>query len=226
MSPKAAKSLERLRGLVLAYLTAKEALHAAGYIQEIDFHEDQLRLPITETRFMREAAWVVLCSGMREAVISRCFARFSAAFFDWRSTALILTEQDRCTREALRVFRHQAKIKAIIRIAALLSQTGVEEIKARLVLEGAKALSHFPYLGPVTSIHLAKNLGLPLAKPDRHLVRIANRAGYESVQVLCEDISSATGQPIQIVDFVLWRFATIVPHYLDLFELEPSLVRA
>jgi hypothetical protein len=68
-------------------------------------------------------------------------------------------------------------------------------------------------------MHLAKNLGLPVAKPDRHLVRIAGAAGYPNVDALCKDISEITQHPPSVVDVVLWRFATIQPSYLDSFTL-------
>ena len=67
----------------------------------------------------------------------------------------------------------------------------------------------FLSFGPITSVHLSKNIGLPLAKPDRHLVRLANDFGYESAEELCEQISSLVGDSVAVVDVVLWRYATI-----------------
>ena len=66
-------------------------------------------------------------------------------------------------------------------------------------------LSQFPFIGPITANHLAKNLGYQLAKDDRHLQRIALRFGYKSAQGLCADISAVTGDSIAVVDTILWR---------------------
>ena len=78
-------------------------------------------------------------------------------------------------------------------------------------------LKSLPYIGPVTCYHLAKNIGLQVAKPDRHLTRLANHTGYNDVQLFCEDISRQTGDSIPAVDIVLWRFASITEGYLDFF---------
>jgi hypothetical protein len=78
---------------------------------------------------------------------------------------------------------------------------------------GVNYLQQFPYLGPITSLHLAKNIGLPVAKPDRHLRRIADKLGYSCVQKLCEDIARATDEPVPVVDLVLWRYSTLRQQY-------------
>lgn len=80
-----------------------------------------------------------------------------------------------------------------------------------------EALQSLPFIGPVTRYHLAKNIGLPFAKPDRHLVRLANSAGYTDVQRFCRDISVYANDSIPVVDIVLWRFAAITNSYLNVF---------
>lgn len=64
------------------------------------------------------------------------------------------------------------------------------------------------FVEPTTSLHLAKNIGLPVAKPDRHICRIANTFGFDKVQRLCENIARVIDEPIQVIDVVLWRYAT------------------
>jgi hypothetical protein len=70
----------------------------------------------------------------------------------------------------------------------------------------ALALQRLPYIGEVTSWHLAKNIGADVSKPDRHLVRVAARFGYADVSSMCKDISSAVGDKMSVADLVLWRF--------------------
>ncbi len=60
----------------------------------------------------------------------------------------------------------------------------------------------------VTWRHLAKNLGMPVAKADRRLVRLAAAAGRDCVDVLCEEISAWLGEPVAVVDVVLWQRPT------------------
>jgi hypothetical protein len=76
-----------------------------------------------------------------------------------------------------------------------------------------------PYVGPVTWRHLAKNLGAPVAKTDRHLVRLA--AGRPSVDVMCDEIGRWLGEPVAVVDIVLWRWS--VPHAQDCREPRDGL---
>jgi len=68
------------------------------------------------------------------------------------------------------------------------------------------ALRCLPYIGEITSYHLAKNLGADVAKPDRHLVRFAASQGFSDVHTLCSAISQVSGDPLRVVDVVLWRF--------------------
>jgi DnaJ-domain-containing protein 1 len=77
------------------------------------------------------------------------------------------------------------------------------------------ALRTLPFIGPVTQFHLAKNIGLDVAKPDRHLVRIAQLFQFASVQDLCETIANQAGTRVAVVDLVFWRFATLNRRYLE-----------
>ena len=70
----------------------------------------------------------------------------------------------------------------------------------------------------MTAYHLAKNIGLPVAKPNRHLIRIAQMEKYSDVQTLCGDISKLSGDSIPVVDIVLWRYATIERNYIDVLS--------
>lgn len=55
------------------YRTAKERLLSAGFATEINWQLEQEFGAFTETDLLREAAWAILCSGFREAVVRRCF---------------------------------------------------------------------------------------------------------------------------------------------------------
>jgi hypothetical protein len=72
-------------------------------------------------------------------------------------------------------------------------------------------------MGPATSHHLAKNIGLDVVKADRHLLRIAEKAGYNCPDELCETISEYVGDKKSVVDVVIWRFAATQSNYLDFF---------
>lgn len=60
-----------------------------------------------------------------------------------------------------------------------------------------------PWIGGITKYHLAKNLGVDVAKPDRWLERLAGAEG--ATVALCERLARETGDRIATVDVVLWR---------------------
>src|SRR5687767_13934094 len=106
---------------------------------------------------------------MRETVIREKFPFFSKAFFQWQSAELIAQNANRCKKQALRCFRHDGKIDAIISIAHSIDTIGFDVLKEQIFEHGADFLRQYSYMGPATSLHLAKNIGLPVAKPGRHL---------------------------------------------------------
>ena len=87
----------------------------------------------------------------------------------------------------------------------------------RFQSEGVEFIQTLPFMGPATSYHLAKNIGLDVVKPDRHLLRMAAAVGYDSPSLLCEDIAASVGDRVSVVDVVLWRFATLNSNYTDYF---------
>lgn len=205
--------------LVDLYLRAKKSIIEEGFAEEIDWQNDIHFSQINESYFLKEAAWVVLSSGMREFVIRKKFPAISAAFYHWKSSVRIIKNKEKCRMHALVVFRHEQKIDAIIDIANRISKNGFTSLKNCIQNEGVRFIQTMPYMGPATSYHLAKNIGLDVAKPDRHLLRIATVTGYNNPQNLCEDISSFVGDRIAVVDLVMWRFATLNPNYLEYFDV-------
>jgi hypothetical protein len=201
--------------LAIFYMDAKHFVVAAGYASEIDWQEQQKITNINERDFLREGAWVILSSGMRETIIRQRFKNISEAFFEWESAEKIVKQEKHCIKEAFQYFRHLPKLKAIVNIAIHLFEYGFDRVIESIKQGGLDYIMTFPYMGPATSCHFAKNLGLPIAKPDRHLLRITQKMGYSSPQELCRNIAEQTGDKISVIDIVLWRFATLVPNYLE-----------
>jgi hypothetical protein len=199
--------------LVDAYLAAKEIVIARGYGAEIDWQRGLCFDRVTESAFLAEAAWVVLSCGMREAVVRKTFAHVSAAFYQWESAGRIAGGVDSCVEAALPRFNHRGKITAIARIACQVDRLGFGQLKEEIARRGVARLREFPYMGPATSYHLAKNLGMDVTKPDRHLIRIAEAAGYGSPDLLCSALANAVGDRVAVVDLVLWRYATLASNY-------------
>jgi len=200
-----------------AYVKAKLKVLASGYAPEILWQKTLRIQDLTEVELLRECAWVILSSGMRESVVSKKFPDIGQAFFDWASAQEIVWHRDHCVRTALPFFRHEGKIEAIAQSAQIIYSKGFEVLRDEIVRDPIGTLRHFPYIGPATSFHMAKNIGLPFAKPDRHLCRLAALSGYEEPSDLCSAIAEYIGDPVSVVDIVLWRFAILQPDYLTVF---------
>jgi len=198
-------------------MTAKEWIIERGFHTEIDWQAEVSPALVCESTFLQEASWVVLSSGFRESVLRSKFPQIAEAFLCWRSAAEITTNRSSCRRRALTAFNHRGKIQAILDIAEIVYREGFWRIKEKLLAKPLDFIRTLPYLGPVTSCHLAKNLGLQVAKPDRHLVRIATTCGYETVQDLCTTVGEIIGDSVSVVDLVFWRYATLNPHYEKAF---------
>lgn len=216
-----------LRGLVTAYVHARQAVIEAGFLREIQWQQSRTILTVTESEFLREFAWVVLAAGMKEAVIRGKFQQVSRAFLNFNSARAIVDSASRCRKDALSVFGHSGKINAIIDAASRLDADGYKHTVARLRAEDVEYLQTFNYMGPATSCHLAKNLGLDVVKADRHLLRITAAARYDCPGRMCRDIADFVGERVGVVDLVLWRFATLSRTYLQQFtQFLPSFVAA
>jgi hypothetical protein len=208
---------DRMEALAHGYLDAKAILVRSGFVDEIDWQESRCSADVTERELLSEAAWVVLNSGMRESVVRGLFPRIGVAFYEFRSASLIVLRASACRRKARRVFDHPAKIGAIIEFARMTDQLGMSVLMDRLRAEGPEFLCSLPFFGPATSRHLGKSLGLDIAKPDRHLSRLAKATGFTDAQGLCEALASITGDRVAVIDLVLWRYATIEPNYVRTF---------
>ncbi|MCD0462367.1 hypothetical protein [Roseiconus lacunae] len=195
------------------YIDAKNAVVEKGFAHEIDWYAALDLRAMTETDFLREAAWVILNAGMRESVVRSRFQKITDAFLGWRDAASIVETQSRCEENGRLHFNHDRKIKAIVAVAKRVLETEFEVVKRCVVEEGPTYLITFDFIGPVTSLHLAKNLGANVVKPDRHLVRIAAQTHYSSAKKMCEAISFITGEKLAVIDTALWRFAAITPKY-------------
>jgi len=161
---------------------------------------------ITESDFLREAAWVIFCSGFRERTLRRHFSYLSLSFCDWESAKVISENAAACRTAALAAFNNQRKVNAVIEIARRIVRVGFPTLKDDFLSKPIEVLQTLPYIGPITVFHLAKNLGLPVAKPDRHLQRLAVALSYPDAHLLCQDIATLTGDPPQVVDLIFWRY--------------------
>lgn len=188
-----------------AYARAKQFAEA-HFPGEIEWQRGLAIESVTESDFLRESAWVIFCSGFRERTIRACFGYLSLCFCDFESGTVIVENAQACRAAALARFNSARKVDAVLQIAAQVASEGFARVKRRVLNRPIDELQKLPYIGPITAFHLAKNLGFPVAKPDRHLQRLATILEYSDVHALCCEISTLTGDPLQVVDLILWRY--------------------
>jgi len=192
------------------YNYAKKSVIELGYEDEIIWQNNIDFNYYNESDLLRESAWVILCSGFSEKCIRKKFNMISLCFCDWKSAEDIIKQKELCTETALMCFSNKKKIDSIVKIADIIYTNGFENLKYKISKNPIEELKELPYIGNITANHLAKNLGYNIAKSDRHLQRMAEKNGYQSVLNFCRDISKESGDKISVVDIILWRFSVLV----------------
>ncbi|AEG02835.1 hypothetical protein [Methylomonas methanica] len=195
--------------LLELFNVAEKTVKAHGYGWEIEWQREREFANFLESEFLREVAWVILCSGFKESIVTKKFDYISLCFCDWESAIDIINNRDVCLLTARSIFKNEKKLNAIVRAAEIVHENGFYNFKSKVHENPIQVLQELPYIGQVTSWHLAKNLGLKVAKNDRHLARIAQNWGYSDAHSLCGDISMLTSVPASVVDIILWRYAVI-----------------
>ncbi len=173
---------------------AKLFCYKKGFESEIESVRRRDFSIIDAEQFFLDYVYVVLNTGMSNRGAESMYVDFL---------------QSKCNPE---VIKHSGKRKAI--------QTGLreyknwysklKELKSNPATKDEEILDYLetlPFIGDVTKKHLARNTGLlmSVAKDDRHLVRLAWRFQFKSVQEMCEYISKYTGEKVGVIDVILWR---------------------
>jgi hypothetical protein len=187
------------------YVRAKEWLIEAGLGPEIEWQQSRDPVTVDEPTFLAEAAWVIYNSGFREAIVRRKFDFISLCFCDWASKEIV-EAGSKCVDAAMLAIANRRKHEAVLAVARRIAATGYRAFYDGLLENPIAELQRLPFIGPVTAVHLAKNLGFDVAKPDRHLVRLHKALGFPDVAKMCAHLATVTGDPVRVVDLVLWRY--------------------
>lgn len=157
--------------------------------------------------FLSDLAWCVYNGGMRQAVIRAKWPALMDAFSGFWPDYVVDPER-RCVEKALKVINHRGKAEAIVKAAQkVLEDSPIgHKLESLSDSEALDYLQTYPYIGPITRYHLARNLGFDVVKPDRHLVRLARALDYGSPDALVSEIAKLTGERKGFIDYVLWRW--------------------
>lgn len=148
--------------------------------------------PTDGTDFALRVSYVILNSGMRWTVAKDIWNRMRPSLME--------------TGEVGATFGHPGKAKSINLVMS--KRTEFFEGFRLAWEEGAEKVIDFcgalPHIGEITKYHLAKNLGVDVAKPDVWLERVASESS-ETVQDLCGRLSKQSGDSVSTVDYVIWK---------------------
>lgn len=175
------------------YEQAKKFIIAQGHKGDIEWADNLSKQKLTVELFLNEFTWTVINSGFKYQIAKKMYEKLC-----------------KYPEELDKIIRHPSKNKAIKRAIAESQDWFDHYISLKTDSEKLDYLETLPHIGIVTKYHLAKSLGMQVAKPDIHLSRISERFGYSDVQQFCNEISAKTGDNIAVVDIVLWRYGEIV----------------
>ena len=191
------------------YSLAVDLVRKEGFEWERAWQRRADPLAFDESDLLREGAWVILSSGFKEEIVRRLFGHVSLCFCDWESAYEITTRRTECISSALDIFGNERKILAIAEMAEEINRVGFARVRSEIVASPYDRLRQFYMIGEITAYHLAKNLGFPFAKDDRHLKRLCHALGIKDAETLCSEISEFFGDSPQVVDVTLWRAMVI-----------------
>lgn len=170
------------------FFRVKKDIVDLGYGYEILQVEYYLLNPCSNSNhFLREFIWVVLNAGLKNQVAERIYHKIVFAINNGYKI------ED--------FFNHLKKTEAIKFVLEHKEELFNKYLNAEDKLNFLESL---PFIGPITKYHLARNLGIDLFKPDRHILRISKNLN-QTPEILLNNISVETGERIGIIDVVLWR---------------------
>lgn len=174
------------------YFNAKHYCENNGFEHELQWCRDIKFSDIDAMEFLISFAWVVINSGMKNQVAVKIYEKWC--------------------KEGNKTINHEGKRKAI---------EFVEKHRYEILAELRKAddklavLKDLAWIGDITKYHLARNIGLDYAKPDRHLIRLVEIYGFNDVQAMCEYLAQLDNERIGVIDVVLWRYCNMTGNYIS-----------
>ena len=192
--------------IITFYKKAKKIIIEKGYQKEIEIVENRKYEDITPSKFFDEYLFVVLNSGMKNQIAEKIYKKY------WEIAQGFKTQQ---LLNGLSAIKHEGKHAAIERAIHNCIEWYDSLDMCKTDTDKISYLETLPWIGQITKYHLARNLGIDCAKPDRHLQRVAKYFGYTDVQQMCKELSNFIGERIGTIDIVLWRYCNIFPRLLE-----------
>jgi hypothetical protein len=177
-------------------------------VKQVDYYRRITSADVDPVRFWYEYIWCVYAGGFSARVLAMKWPELSDAYGDWGG----LTSAQR--ERVLAIIRRPDKFEACLKVAQMMQggqrlhpESWWGGFKA-VYLSTPKRMQGLPFIGPVTSYHLARNLGHEAVKPDLHLVRLAAHYGFHTPLDLCTFLAEQRGERVGVIDLVLFHAAS------------------
>jgi hypothetical protein len=154
---------------------------------------------VTPWFFFQQFVFVVICSYWKEQYARKEWDRYFESAGD------------------LTCISNKTKRRAVFQVRPDYERWFKDMLAYKTPDERITFLQEMPMIGPVTSRHLARNIGIDCIKPDRHMNRLAAEFGYgaskkveEQIRIttkMCRDIQEEIGDAeyLGTIDVILWR---------------------
>jgi hypothetical protein len=191
------------------YRAALDRVIQRGWKQEVNRFRNLSFENVDGRFFFKEYARCVYASGFGWAKVSKHWDALTDAYKDW-DYAEVSKNKKEVREQAMKFIGNKKKADAILSTAQALASEEWSKFKEWLRSIGLLLPpGELKFIGKVTRYHLARNIGADVAKPDRHMKRIAQKCGYpetpEGIQDFAKRVSMLTGERVGVVDVVLWR---------------------
>jgi len=200
----------------LEYFDVASKFAVCNYKETLDRISDTNFYNVDIETFYKEYCWSICTSGFNARIVSGFFDKLCDALSPLKK--VLSGNEDvnsiDVAMNAMNVFGNKRKIKAMIDCAFDLNygvlRCGSWEQYRNNDLDCPVKLEYLPFIGPITSYHLARNIGLTqYVKEDVHLVRMANHWGFDTAKGLCRAIQEIYPfLSLGIIDLVFWYSAS------------------
>ena len=168
-----------------------------------DIDQEEQWNGLDEQAFLTEYCWVVFASGFRVSILEKHFENIRKVFQDFKPANVARMKPIKVDNLPI---RNKSKADGFLKGAKMIHKEGWKNFKARVDAEGSDVLTELPYIGKITKLYLAKNIGLEdTAKPDVHLVRCAEECSA-TVEELVSFLADEYEMTKHKVDAVLWEY--------------------
>lgn len=153
--------------------------------------------------FFIEYIWCVYVSGFNSKVVYKKFSELIKVYNPWYKRY----NNEEIWNGVEKIIANKRKFEAIMKTNRLLKDNSWLTFKKHY-LSNIDCIRKLPYMGAITSYHLARNIGLDAIKPDLHLTRLSKHFKFKDPYDMCNKIAMETEWRLGVIDLILFYTAS------------------